>query len=111
MSQRAKLIPGQWYRIDGHHGCEQIVFLIGFRRDGLAVCEVDECTTSFVYVDKNEWEHLPECDSFDWKPKREYVRLFINKDGFVFKSYYQNTEETDMEVKHDGTGFYVEDAT
>lgn len=111
MSQRTNLIPGQWYRLDGHQGCDLIVFLIGFRRDGFAVCEMDEYETSLVHVDKNNWEHLPECDSFYWKPKRDYVRLFVKTDGFVFQCHYENTEESDRELKHDGKGFYFEDGT
>ena len=104
MSQRTKLIPGQWYRLNGHHGCDQIVFLIGFRRNGLAICEVDECATSAVYVDKNEWEHLPDCDSFDWQPEA-FPQWYVcgNNHGWGITAYVvRDTSKTYFCVEANG---------
>ena len=118
-----KLAPGQWYQSHDN----QIIFCIGIKpkievlgtySKYKAVCCDDsgnlmEYTLEGYYWedekpdDRNLVKHIPDCDSFDYKPKEEY-RIFQSAEEFaphfqrpISRSYMKNG------ILHEDSGAYI----
>ena len=62
MTEQKQPQAGEWWQKDLTR-----LFIIGTKKNGLAVGET-EFGTLIPFLKIHDWQHLPECDSFDWQP-------------------------------------------
>jgi hypothetical protein len=65
MSDVKKPIAGEWWEI----GSGFRVRVIGRKLDGIFLCEEMSGKVDRFDIKNAHWTHLPDCDSFDWKPE------------------------------------------
>ena len=65
MSDVKKPMAGEWWEI----GSGFRVRVIGRKLDGIFLCEERSGKVDRFDIKNAHWKHLPDCDSFDWKPE------------------------------------------
>ena len=64
---------GEWWQKDDTRLC-----IIGTKKNGLTVGET-ECGSLIPFMSIHGWQHLPDCDSFEWQPE-VYPQYWTTKD-------------------------------
>lgn len=107
MSEQKRPEAGEWWQLGGHR-----VRIVGHRSDGMPITED---ANGFIGCIENQdrWQHVLGCDSFEWQPKPNYVRLWTHRtSGTVCSATderYLKYPDIWTELKHDGTGFVLSD--
>ena len=65
MSNVKKPMAGEWWEIESGFR----VRIIGRNLDGIFLCEEMGGKVNRFDIKNAHWKHLPDCDSFDWKPE------------------------------------------
>jgi hypothetical protein len=65
MSNVKKPMAGEWWEIESGFR----VRIIGRKLDGIFLCEEMGGKVNRFDIKNAHWKHLPDCDSFDWKPE------------------------------------------
>ncbi len=71
MSDVKKPMAGEWWEYDGVDGTKFRLFVIGPLRNfsNRYYAEASSGSIEMYDIDPMTWNHLPECDSFEWKPE------------------------------------------
>lgn len=110
MTEKKQPEAGEFWEYNGVR-----IFIAGRTTKGLLSCEYRDGTMA-VFRRGDFWTYLPECDSFEWRPKpqetreKTYVRVWLNQQsGHVsITDAESNIELVGCdELKHDGTGFHL----
>jgi hypothetical protein len=92
--------PGQWWQADD----DSRAFIIGVKRNGDVVIEDGHGRHFNGGKDWDGWQHLPDCDSFDWEPTR-YPRYWETHDRAYYAFLRQDSATEFVLVQHDGTDY------
>ena len=99
MSNVKKPVAGEWWEIESGFR----VRVIGRKLDGIFLCEEMGGKVNRFDIKNAHWKHLPDCDSFDWKPEvfPQYVVPKSGLFGGIGDGYcIRRTSPTDYEYVH-----------
>ena len=80
---------GEWWQKE-----DTRVFIIGVKKNGLIVGET-ECGTLIPFMPIHGWQHLPDCDSWTWRPE-------VWPQYWTTKYTDSNRDVAFVELKQDG---------
>ena len=63
MTEQKQPQAGEWWQKDGTRVC-----VVGTKKNGLTVGEM-QSGTLIPFMSIHDWQHLPDCDSFEWQPE------------------------------------------
>ena len=63
MTEQKQPQAGEWWQKDGKRVC-----VIGTKKNGLTIGEM-RGGTLIPFMSIHDWQHLPDCDSFEWQPE------------------------------------------
>ena len=74
MTEQKQPQAGEYWQKDGKRLC-----VIGTKKNGVPVGET-ECGNLIPFLPIHDWQHLPDCDSFDWQPE-VWPKLYVHCDA------------------------------
>ena len=75
--------PGQWWQSNN----DTQVFIIGVKQNGDVIFENKHGQHFNGGKHWHNWQHLPDCDSFDWQPE-VWPKYYTHKQGFACDTAY-----------------------